>query len=127
DGKGQSFSYAFDVLNRQSRADYPAAGLDGELLSIVNVYDENNNPTRITESYRGGAERITENRYDIFDRLESVIDGSGKELRYTFDANGNRDSVRDADKLITRYTFDALNRISAVQGVAGSTTYSYDR
>lgn len=127
DGKGQTFAYQFDALNRQLGADYPGSGLAGELLRIGYQYDPNNNPESITEQHRGESDRVTLNRYDAFDRVEGVIDGQAKELRYGFDANGNRTSVRDPDGLSTRYGYDALNRVKSVVSSAGSTAYAYDR
>lgn len=127
DGKGQTFTYQFDELNRQIGADYPGSGLAGELIRIAYQYDPNNNLESITEQHRGQSERVTLNRFDAFDRLEVVIDGQGKELRYSFDANGNRTSVRDPDSLTTRYGYDALNRVSSVTSSAGTSGYAYDR
>lgn len=127
DANGQSFTMAYDVLNRQTQKQYPVAGTD-DLQSIVNQYDANNNLTQITETYSGATgNRVTQQQFDVFDRLVEKTDPQGERIRYSFDANGNRKSVTDPDGIVTQYHYDALNRVSEVVNAEGVTQYQYDR
>lgn len=131
DAKSQHIASTYDALNRETLLTYTNAATPtgDDLQSIATVYDANNNPLTITETYGGPTgTAITTKTYDSFDRLQSVTDRLGKKLAYTYDPNGNRKSLEDPDKKVTRYDYDALNRLTAVTlAGAGVTTYDYFR
>ncbi len=134
DYKGQLTASAFDVINRLALREFalPEVPTGNDLLRIERIYDENSNPTQITETYSGlTGSRITQRSYDNFDRLSDVTDARGEHLHYDYDPNGNRTRLVDADGTVTSYDFDAVNRMSFVLTTTGGepviTTYSYTR
>ena len=55
DPKGQSFTFEFDALDRETTATYPIAipPVGDDLASIETGYDANGNVLSVLESYRG--------------------------------------------------------------------------
>ncbi len=69
--------------------------------------------------------------YDSRDRLTAIRYPDTSEVRYTYDANGNRKSVTAIDvqgnEHQTTYRYDAVNRLVAVRDSDGrETLYEYD-
>ena len=115
DAKGQLTVFAHDALNRQVLATYPEdPGTVDDLQAIARVYDANNNVVEIRETYAQSGDQVTTRTYDVFDRLETVTDRWSNQLRYAYDANGNRTQLTDPAGEVTTYSYDALNRMSSV-------------
>ena len=129
DALGQEIRSTFDELNRESLRNYPIPASGTGLQSIAYVYDANNNPTGVTETYAAAPQNTvytTARTYDHFDRLAAVTDRYGKALTYSYDPNGNRSQLVDPDGKTTVYGYDALNRLTSVTiPGAAPTTYSY--
>jgi RHS repeat-associated protein len=129
DPNGQQVTFTYDALNREVERAYsaPFHPVAEQLESITFNYDPNNNLTTATENY-GATTRTTTRQYDPFDRLIAVVDGFGQQLRYQYDANGNRTALLAPDGAVTTYRFDALNRPNAVTLASGGTaTYNWRR
>ncbi len=129
DPNGQQVTFTYDALNREVERAYsaPFHPVAEVLQALTFVYDPNNNLTTATENY-GATTRTTTRQYDTFDRLISVVDGFGQQLRYQYDANGNRTALIAPDGGVTTYRFDALNRPNAVTLASGGTaTYNWRR
>ena len=72
------------------------------------------------------ASGLTTYKYDLGDRLISLVQPDGHTLSYHYDANGNRTAIITALGT-TAYTYDALNRLASVTDPAGLVTrYAYD-
>jgi RHS repeat-associated protein len=70
---------------------------------------------------------VTTFQYDAVGRQTSVVNGIGKALAYSFDANGNRTVLVDADSGRTTYCYDVQSRITGIVNPwAEATTLSYD-
>lgn len=126
-----------------------------ELKTILAFDDQDGNFRRIREIDGRGYE--TRYGYDVFGRITSKIDAEGsayeKEMRFTYDANGNLKtsklvgdsntleattvynydnygrliSVVDPEGNTTSSVYDDFNReIESIDGVGESTTYTYD-
>lgn len=80
DAKGQTFTYAYDELNRQTDQFFPDAATPYLTVThIQTAYDANNNVTGVTEiKTEAGGGTITDttvNSYDNFDRLLGSVSG----------------------------------------------------
>jgi len=128
DAKGQVTTFVYDALNRRTSATYPPdPETNDDLQSIVYEYDPNNNLEEVTEVFEQSGSLVTTRTYDDFDRLETVTDRWNNELRYAYDANGNRIHLTDPQSRTTVYTYDDLNRMQTVTTPAGVTEYLYFR
>ncbi|MCP5015985.1 MAG: RHS repeat protein, partial [Ketobacter sp.] len=128
DPKGQTTTFAYDALGRETlRTLPPDLGTTDGLLTIASVFDPNNNLLKVTETYVQSGAKVTIRTYDTFDRLQTVTDRWGNRLLYAYDPNGNRTQLLDPGDAATLYSYDALNRLSTVATPdgAGLTTYTY--
>jgi YD repeat-containing protein len=112
DAKDQTFTYAYDELDRQTDQFFPNETTP--YLAITHIqteYDANNNVVRITENKKMPDDSvvadITANNYDDFDRLGDSTQ-RGLTIDYEYDANGNRTLVATAAGT-TAYTYDSRN------------------
>lgn len=69
--------------------------------------------------------------YDSRDRLSTIGYPDGSQVRYGYDAHGNRTSLIavdfDGNEYTTTYRYDALNRLAAVRDTeGGETLYEYN-
>jgi RHS repeat-associated protein len=56
-----------------------------------------------------------------------VIDATGNQTSYAYDAVGNRITIMDRNSHVTRYEYDPLNRLSTITDASGNqTNYAYD-
>ncbi|MCP4557313.1 MAG: RHS repeat protein, partial [Herbaspirillum sp.] len=109
-------------------ATYPDdPGTVDDLQASARGYDANSNVVEIRETYAPSGDQVTTRTYDVFDRLETVTDRWSNQLRYAYDANGNRTQLTDLAGEVTTYSYDALNRMSTVVTTAGITEYNYYR
>ena len=105
----------------------PDPATEDDLERIVQTYDPNGNLLEVGESFAQSGEQSTVRTYDLFDRLASETNRWGQQIRYGYDANGNRTRLTDPAGTITRYAYDALNRLATVTHGAGVTEYAYLR
>ncbi|MDO8864067.1 putative Ig domain-containing protein [Haliea sp. E1-2-M8] len=137
---GVTTTFTHDTTQRTTRILLSEGGVDLERLDYS--YDDADNIASV-ESLDGGH---IDYRYDVVRRLtrETHRDGSGAvtlELRYAYDAVGNRTRVDDggvveaytydaADKLLTKgselRTYDARGNLAGRNGPDGSYAYRYD-
>jgi RHS repeat-associated protein len=118
--RGYQTNYVYDALNRLVETDYP----DG--TRATKTYDFRNNVIRETDQ----SGNVTLHGYDLAGRQTSVTRGYGTSNASTtttaYDADGRKESETDALGHATNYTYDADNRLTAVAGVSGNTSYAYD-
>ena len=69
---------------------------------------------QVYENQQFSAQTAVDRSEDDFDRMTVLTDRWGNQIRYSYDANGNRVQLTDPQSKVTRYTFDALNRFSTV-------------
>lgn len=65
--------------------------------------------------------------YDALDRLEKKTDGEGREIRYTYDAHGNKlaevdDAATSLTDRLTTYQYDKADRAIEIQSPEGGRT-----
>jgi YD repeat-containing protein len=129
--------FQYDLLDRLTRKDDP------EAFSRVMTYDVFGN--KLTEqsglylvlttdpNYSAAKAALAQTiqsatyDYDVLDRLEKKIDGEGRDIRYTYDAHGNRlTEVDDATaSLINRrtiYQYDKADRAIEINSPEGGRT-----
>lgn len=131
DGKGQTSTRTFELLNRLSletfandtSIDYP------QLSSVASTYTGNGELLSTIEVKATGpgesATEVTTHTYDGLERRSSTTFFDGKSIRFGYDLLGNRTSVTDPGNVVTSYTHDAANRIATVVTPAGTVTYGY--
>lgn len=116
DPKGQIVNFSYDANNLLIQTLYPT----GPPEAID--YDEIGNPIRITDSLG-----TTTLQYDQLRRVTNVVDVYGKNVGYSYDANGNRTSITYPDGKKVLYSYDALNRMIAVTDWQNRiTSYTFD-
>ena len=127
DPNGNTVTYAYDALNRQVDAYYPAVGSPYyETTHIQTVYDASGNVTSVTEDKTGQAGAVTDittSTYDLFDRLETVTE-RGLTIGYAYDLSGNRTGVSTPSGT-TVYTYDSRNRIASATTDGQASVYTY--
>lgn len=89
-----------------------------EALSETYAYDENSNPTSITDE-SGQQSTFT---YDDLDRITQEEHPQKGATSYAYDPAGNRTSMTEGSTT-SSYAYDAAERMLS----AGSTTFSHDR
>ena len=131
DPMGQHVETTYDYLDRLETATYSGhadPSLSYQPLSVTMGYDDNGNPTSVSEVKRVGGASVTETYAYAYDRLErttSATNYDGKTITYTYDKVGNRKSVQDPDGFVTNYDYDARNRLTIAHTEAGDTLYDY--
>lgn len=71
---------------------------------------------------------ITENYYDLANRLVTTITPDGEETHYQYDKKGNLIWTRDPDTSETRMAYDALSRTTGILDALNNTVfYDYDK
>lgn len=129
DPNGQTFTYAYDAINRQTTQSFPSVATPYMQVQSINTdYDDNNNPTQITETKLNALTGQTvvdtsDRQYDLLDRLTQDTQ-RGQAINYSYDDNGNRTSVSSASGN-TSYTFDSRNRLLSAISSNGTSTYTY--
>ncbi|KRA66169.1 hypothetical protein ASD79_02490 [Caulobacter sp. Root655] len=109
-------SYTYDALNRMTIK-------SGSRIATVNTaYDLTGKPTDITFGI-GGSGIIY--GYDTAGRLTSEK-SYGRELKFEYDAAGNRTKVTWPDLSEAAYAYDAAGRPKSVAAGAASITYIHD-
>jgi RHS repeat-associated protein len=94
--------FAYDSQGRMGRVTFP-----------------NNRVRQFTYTTDGKVQSIDDGgqlysfEYDERDRLTKATDGYGRDIRYQYDAIGNRTQLKTAKQEVN-YSFDALNRLSEV-------------
>jgi len=160
DANGHETRFEFDALGRRTRRvltdgasetlTYDAAGyLERKTtfggLTIQYAYDTEGR--LLSRTFPGGGATFTYTatgqrktavdargttlyEYDSRDRLQRMVYPDGRELRYGWDAAGNRTELTAAvgtTTATTTFTYDALNRLETVTDPLGEVyTYAYD-
>lgn len=115
-GENEGTRFEYDALGRQ------IAKIDPSGNRVETVYDKVGNPVFITTPTG-----ITENVYDLSNRLLQTVNPLGEITSQEHDANGNVISQRDALGHTTRYFYDQLNRkIGVIDALEAETTFDYD-
>ena len=130
DASGES-RYEYDALQRvtKERRQNPTVG-DAAWTEVLNDYDLLGNRTRV--QYPSAPIPTTMvTTYDRASRAKSIVE-AGRETRFTYDANGNRQTQSNANNTVVTFTYDALNRnLSAITTESGtvitSSVFTFDR
>ncbi|MGV3458135.1 RHS repeat domain-containing protein [Sphingomonas sp.] len=111
DGKIIEFDY--DALNRVTKKDIP----DGATTDVYYKYDLRGLQTEARFGSTSGQGLFQQ--YDGFGRLKKAITNQGlstaRELEFTWDKNGNRDSIKHPDGTIFTQEFDGLDRLEWIK------------
>ncbi len=120
DFNGDTITSAYDVMGRVISMVYSKDG-----NTEVYTYYENDQVHTVTDQHG-----TTEYIYDVNNRLDTEIKADGSQMRYDYDAVGNRTLVEitrgGSITSSTTYTYDDLNRLEDVIDSSGTTTYTYD-
>ncbi len=120
DFNGDTITTAYDVMGRTIAVQYSKDG-----NSDVFTYTANGHVHTVTDQH--GTTTYT---YDSNNRLLTEIKTDGTQMRYEYDAVGNRTLVEitrgGSITSSTTYTYDDLNRLENVIDSSGTTTYTYD-
>ncbi len=120
DFNGDTITSAYDVMGRVIAIVYSKDG-----NSEVFTYYDNDQVHTVTDQHG-----TTEYIYDVNNRLDTEIKTDGSQIRYDYDAVGNRTLVEitrgGSITSSTTYTYDNLNRLEDVIDSSGTTTYTYD-
>jgi RHS repeat-associated protein len=96
---------------------------DSADLATTYAYDASGNLTSVTDA--NGT--TTTYHYDLFNRLEQVIQPGNTTTTYAYDPSGSLTTVTDAEGHVTSYTYDDLGRLVQTDSPdTGVTLYSYD-
>lgn len=145
DFRGKSTTYAWDVAGRLAAKTLPngltqaysydaasrltaitATRSDGSLLETVSyTYDAGGRRTARDATVAGVPETPIDAVYDNSNRLVSLTLG-GAAYALSYDATGNLTAKTAANGASTAYTWDAKNRLSRIDGPAGSASFQYD-
>ncbi|WP_205623728.1 RHS repeat-associated core domain-containing protein [Desulfogranum japonicum] len=118
---GTSIKRDYDNLNRLKEVLYKDAA-NVTVETILYDYDENGN--RISMSDSSGTTTYT---YDELNRLATIVDSFGQQVRYTYDGVGNITSVTYPGNKVVSYTYDEGERMHTVTDwLSGVTTYDYN-
>lgn len=128
DFNGKSTSYEYDTINRLKKK-IPDPSLSQTTISFTY------NPTNTRATMVDASGTTTYSSYDNRDRLKTVATPEGT-LNYTYDAHGNLLTIASSNTngASLTYTYDVLNRLATVTdnrmaalgGPSGQTTYAYD-
>ena len=128
DERGNVTNSTYDNANRViltlgPSVPYGTSGSVSARPSTSYVYDGNGNVIQVTDPNGN----VTNNLYDVLNRLTSTTNGEGLTVTYGYDQVGNRTSVRDGRGYMTVLAYDGLNRLTNTTDPAGKvTTLSYD-
>ncbi|MFL0809341.1 MAG: tandem-95 repeat protein [Agarilytica sp.] len=120
DFNGDTITTAYDVMGRTIAVQYSKDG-----NSDIYTYTANGQVHTVTDQH--GTTTYT---YDNNNRLLTEIKTDGTQMRYEYDAVGNRTLVEitrgGSITSSTTYTYDDLNRLENVMDSSGTTSYTYD-
>jgi RHS repeat-associated protein len=109
--------YLYDHVNRLTGIDYAAPEAD-----VTFTYDKVGNRLTMTDGTG-----LTTYVYDDLYRLESVTDGSGQAVGYTYYPAGNRHTMTYPSGQVITYTYDMANRLDTVTDWDGGVyDYTFD-
>jgi YD repeat-containing protein len=94
---------------------------DQEMRRTLYDYDPVGNRVRLSEFMHGAPPSVTMYAYDAADALLHAGN-----IRFTYDANGNRLIKAESGGLTTHYAYDAANRLVRVSQSGTEVTYAYD-
>ncbi|MGH8129704.1 MAG: hypothetical protein ACRES3_02500 [Steroidobacteraceae bacterium] len=123
---GQTITYGFDALDRQTVKNRPDGGLAND---VFYDYDLAGRPDLIRLA--GSGSTAVDYVYDTAKRLIRETTYS-QQVNFQLDAAGNRTRLTWPDGNFVQYDYDALNRVTAVRengatsGVGVLATYVYD-
>jgi len=112
---GATVEYSYDAVNRLTHILYPD---DSEVLY---GYDEMGR--RIQMADRLGT---TNYEYDRLNRLISVTDANGNQVRYEYDLADNLTALTYPDGSAVHYMYDGQNRLVQIDDAVGTITFTYD-
>ena len=114
---GQSLTFVFDALNRETTRNVPANTLGHFARTLTTGYDLASRKWDVTVVESPLTNQTLSHRYDAAGRVDYVDDsflGGTNRLDYGFDAADNRTSVVYPGGTTVAYTFDSLNRMDTV-------------
>jgi RHS repeat-associated protein len=120
DARGMTISYTYDAIDRLIRKTRPE-----DIVSYT--YDTQGNLLTLAD----GDSSLTF-AYDALDRLidartAATAGQPATQIRYSYDADGNRISMTDPAGGVTNYTYDALSRMTAMTNPFAETfSFTYD-
>lgn len=136
---GTKEEYTYDVNNQIETLINRRA--DGSILdSYTYTYDSAGNQLTKNEIIGGVEKGITTYAYDALNRLQTVVEPSGRSTAYEYDEAGNRmkETVVTRDMVsgsnvtsVSTYTYDSRNRLTNIDTkvdnvLTKTTTYTYD-
>lgn len=93
---------------------------------VAYTYDAVGNRLSASGTDINGASVNQTYKYDDLNRLTSLTGGSGGDLAYTYDYNGNMLEAKQAGQVMTRYEYDARDQLRRVVNGANQEVGRYD-
>jgi len=123
DRKGQSTVSSYDGLDRKMTIGFGAAGCSASnfLSTVSNTWDSGDRLTQVNDSAAG----MISHNYDGLDRLTQEMTPQGQ-VKYTYLANGLRQSMTVAGQPAVNYTWDAGSRLTQVNQNGSTVGFQYD-
>ena len=123
DAEGRKYSFIYTADNRLVQS------IDAVGRETNHTYDVNGNVTDVeltwATSVTGPTSTITNNTFDVLDRLEIRTDGFGSSVAtttvYVYDKVGNLIRETKPDGRVTFFDYDELNRQTLITDVDGNT------
>jgi RHS repeat-associated protein len=127
---GNSITFEFDALNRETTRNVPANTLAHFARTLTTNYDLASRKYDVTVVEAPLANQTLSHRYDAAGRVDYVDDsllGATNRLDYGYDPADNRTTVAYPGGTTVTYTFDALNRMDTVTyGALQLANYDWD-
>jgi RHS repeat-associated protein len=119
----QTHGQRIDALNRL-KTDVSAYNTVADDQIISYEYDAQGNQTKITQpnGTAGQPNRVTQNVYDVLNRLTQVTDPTSGLAKYEYNGKDQLTKVTDPKTYITTYTVDGLNNIKQIVSPDSGTT-----
>lgn len=115
-----AITQVFDALNREVRS--TETRFDGSLRNIDRLYDEYGRLKKVSLPFIGEAPLFWNTYgYDVYDRIRSIEEASGRETSYSYSGNS---VTTTRDDISTTKNYDALGNLISVTDPAGTISYN---
>ena len=135
DENGQTTTYAYDVMNRQTGVTTPMNNVSSAQVTANTVYGDDVLSPTVTKSNTGGNSLVTVATFDGLGRNTEVDTKNGSTLvstvKYSYNSLGQRIQASNPfasgeTQVNTAFVYDGLSRIKSVTPLSGGgTQYSY--